>query len=109
MSRRVDQIENVFLSVFRLINRADSLGFDRDSPLSLQIHVIQYLCLHLAARQKTRLLYDAIRQRGFAVVNMCNNAKISDFTLIHPFHLNIKLFVHLYSINVQVEYCKRFV
>ena len=40
MSRGIDQIENVLLAVVRLVDDADRLRLDRNSALSLQIHVI---------------------------------------------------------------------
>ena len=49
MPRGVNQIENVFLSVFSLINRTHRLGLDSDSPFSFQIHIVQHLRLHLPA------------------------------------------------------------
>ena len=83
MPRCIDQIENVFFSVFCFVNGTDSLGFDRDPAFSLQIHIIEHLRLHLTACQQSRLLNDPVCQRRFSVIDMCNNAKISDFTLIY--------------------------
>ena len=63
MSGGIDQIENIFFSVLRLVHCAHRLRFDRDSPLALQLHVVQHLILHLALRQKTCLLDNAVCQR----------------------------------------------
>ena len=62
MSGGIDQIENIFLSVLRLVHRTHRLRFDRDSSLSLQLHIIQNLILHLPLRQKTRLLDNTVCQ-----------------------------------------------
>ena len=62
MSGRVNQIENVLFSVLRFVYNADRLGFDRDSTLSLQIHIIQYLSLHFPAGQCPCPLYNTIRK-----------------------------------------------
>ena len=43
VSRCIDQVENILFSVICLIYRTDCLCFDRDSTLSLQIHVIENL------------------------------------------------------------------
>ena len=45
----VDQVKNILLAVLCLINRADCLGFDRDSTLSFKIHIVKDLSLHLTA------------------------------------------------------------
>ena len=63
MSRCVDQVKYIFFSVFRLIYNTHGLRLDRNATLSLQIHVIQNLRLHLTACQKTGLLNDTVCQR----------------------------------------------
>ena len=83
MARRVYQVENILISILRLIDDAHGLGLDRNTPLPLQFHIVQYLCLHLTACQKPCLLDDPIRQRGLTVIYVGNDTKISDFTLIH--------------------------
>ena len=82
MPRGIDQIKDILFSVFCLINNAHRLRFDRNSTFSLQIHIIKYLRLHFTAGQCSGHLNDAVRQRGLSMVNMCNDAKVSDFTLI---------------------------
>ena len=43
VSRCINQVENILFSVICLIYSTDCLCFDRDSTLSLQIHVIENL------------------------------------------------------------------
>ena len=62
VSRRINQVKNIFLSILCLINDAHCLGFDRDSPLTLQIHIIQDLCLHLTIGKQARHLNDTVCQ-----------------------------------------------
>ena len=83
MPRRVDQIQNILVSILRLVYRADCLRLDCNAPLALQIHVVKNLVLHLTAGQKPCLFYNSVCKRGFAVINVCHNAEISDFTLIY--------------------------
>ena len=45
----IDQVKDILLAVLCLVNRADCLGFDRDSALALQLHVVEDLGLHLTA------------------------------------------------------------
>ena len=78
MSRRIDQIKNILVSILCLIDKPDGLGFDRNAPLPLQIHIVKHLILHLPAGKKPGLLNDPVRQSGFAVVDMCDNTKVPD-------------------------------
>ena len=77
----VDQIEDIFLSVPGIVDQPDGLGFDRNSALALQFHVIKDLVLHLTAGQKTCLFDHTIRKCGLSMINMCDNTEISDFVL----------------------------
>ncbi len=92
MSRGVDEIEDILLSVLRLVDDPRGLGLDRDAPLPLDIHIVQHLRLHFPLRQGAGQLNDPVRQRRLAVVNVGNDTKISDFALIDFcfFHLHSK-------------------
>ena len=83
MSGSIDHIKNILIAVLRLIHKTNRLRFDRNASLPFNVHIIEYLRLHLPARQDTRFFDHAIRQCGLAVINMCYNTEISDFTLIH--------------------------
>ena len=78
VSRSVDEVEDILLSVLCLINGTDGLGLDGNASLPLQIHVVQDLGLHLPLGQKSRHLDDTVRQGGFAVVDMSNDTEVSD-------------------------------
>ena len=84
---KADRIGHAYLfcgprGILCLINDAHCLGFDRDSPLTLQIHIIENLCLHLTAGQRSCFFYDSIRKCRLTVINMGNNTKITNFALI---------------------------
>ena len=83
MARGVDQVKNIFFSVLCAVNGADCLGFNGNSTLPLQVHVIEYLRLHFTAGQKAGHLDDAVCQSGFAVVNMGDDTEITDLALVH--------------------------
>ena len=85
MSRGVNQVQNIFLPILRLIYGADCLGLDGNPPLPLQVHIVENLGLHLPACEKSRVFDDAVRQSGLAVIYMGNNAKIPDFALFKFF------------------------
>ena len=59
------------------------MTFDRDAPLALQIHRVEKLILHLTLADGVGALQQAITQRGLAMVDVRNNAEISDLRGIH--------------------------
>ena len=83
MSGGIDQIINIFFAVFCFVYNTDCLGLDGDPPFPLQFHIIQHLGLHLPAGQRAGLLDDPVRQGGFAVVDVGDNTKITDFALVN--------------------------
>jgi hypothetical protein len=82
VARGVDEVQGVGFSVLRLIEDLDGAGLDGNAPLPLQIHIVQQLVLHLPLRHGVALLQQAIRQRGFAVVDVGNNGKVADMGLV---------------------------
>ena len=84
-----DEVENVFLSVLCFIYGTHGLCLDGNATLSLQVHIVQDLCLHLSAGEQTGLLNDTVRQGGFAVIYVCHNTKIADFALIYYCHTTV--------------------
>ena len=78
----IDKIEHVLIAVLGLVDYADSLRFDGDAPLPLELHVIEYLILHLAGCKCSGSLYYAVGKGRFAVIYMRNYAKIPDSVLI---------------------------
>ena len=89
MARSIDEVENVFLSVLCFIYGTHGLCLDGNATLSLQVHIVQNLCLHLSAGEQTGLLNDTVRQGGFAVIYVCHNTKIADFALIYYCHTTV--------------------
>ena len=78
MSRRVDQVENVLLTIGRRVVHPGGLELDRDPPLSLQFHVVEELLLHVPIGHRARVLQQAISQRRLAVVDVGNDAEVAD-------------------------------
>ena len=52
VSRRVDQVQDVGLTVFRCVVQAHGMRLDGDAPLALEIYRIEHLRLHLAGLQR---------------------------------------------------------
>ena len=80
MPRSVNQVQFIFHSVGCLIHHAHGMCFDRDPALLFQIHGVQKLRVNqIPFLNGMGCFQQTIRQRGFAVVNMCNNGKIPYF------------------------------
>ena len=79
--RCIDQIELVGLSITRPVGQGDRLRLDGDPAFTLQIHRVEHLRLHLAVAQTTTQLNEPISQRGFAVVDVGNDRKITGMRL----------------------------
>ena len=63
MTRRIDEIEVVDLSVLRLVFERGSLRLDGYPTLLLYVHGIENLRAHLAILQATAALDDPISER----------------------------------------------
>ena len=90
MARGVDEVQGVGAAVLRLVVQTDGPGLDGDATLPLQVHVVQQLALHLPGGDGVALLQQPVRQRGLAVVDMGNDAEISDVALF----CHIRIFLH---------------
>ncbi len=77
VARGIDQVELIGLAISRLVTQGCGLGLDGDAALPLQVHGIEHLGLHLAVGQAAAQVDDAIRQRGFAVVDVGDDGKVS--------------------------------
>jgi len=58
------------------------MRFNRNAPFPFKIHVIQHLVMY-NFRQGPGALEHPIRQGRFAMVDVCDDAKISDFICVH--------------------------
>jgi hypothetical protein len=65
------------------------LALDRNSPLPLNIHIIQYLIPEVAVIHKMGLLNETVSQCGLAVIDVRDNAKITGI-LNHYAHYSEK-------------------
>ena len=81
MARRVDEIELIGFAVVRLVEETHRPGLDGDAAFPLQVHVVQELALHLPLGHRVAQLDEPVRQRGFSVVDVCNDRKVANFVL----------------------------
>ena len=78
MPRCIDQIQVVNLAIAGLVLQRSGLRLDGYPTLFLNVHRVQHLRFHLTVAQSAAALNDAVCQRGFAVVNVRDDRKISD-------------------------------
>ena len=78
MARCVDQIEAVRLTVSGLIREGNRLALDRNSPLTFNIHIIQYLVFEGSLVAHTGILDKPICKGRLPVVNVGDNAEVAD-------------------------------
>src|SRR4051812_23405518 len=88
MSRRIDQVQLISLSVPRLVHHADRVRLDRDSALALKVHSVKHLFLHLPSRQRARKLQHAVGKRAFPMVDMGDDREITDELGFHELSLS---------------------
>lgn len=77
MSRSINEVEDIGLSVICLVLHLDGMALDGDTSLSLQIHVVEHLTL--SDLDGLCLLQQSVCQGTFTMVYMCNNTEISYF------------------------------
>jgi len=80
---RINQVQFIGLPVPGLVKHRHRVRFDRDAALLFQIHGIEQLILHLARGDGARSVQQPIRERRLPVINMSNDAKISNMRRIH--------------------------
>ncbi len=83
VSRRIDQVQVVLLSIRRPVIEANRLGFDGYAPLPLQLHAVEDLVGHFPLGEGAGGLDKPIGNGGFAMVNMGDDRKISYIFILH--------------------------
>ena len=78
MARGVDEVEQVRLAVLRRVAHRDRMRLDRDAPFALEVHRIEELVVEDPRVDRLRELHDAVGERGLAVVDVGDDAEISD-------------------------------
>jgi hypothetical protein len=78
VSGRVDEVELILLAALRLEAECDALCLDGDAPLTLQVHRVEDLRLHLASLEPSALLDEPVGQRRLAVIDMGDDGEIAD-------------------------------
>src|SRR5690606_32111260 len=77
----IDEVEEVRLPVARGVGHRDGLRLDGDAALALDRVGVEHLGFHLARRQATAQMDDAVSQGRLAVVDVGDDGEIAD--LLH--------------------------
>jgi len=75
---RVDQVQDVGLAVLGPVPQSHRVLLDRDAALALEVHRIEELVLSLAIADRPRPLEQAVRERGFPVIDVRDDAEVAD-------------------------------
>ncbi len=82
--RRVDEVQLVLVPVLGGVHHRHRMRLDGDAAFALEVHRVEQLIFHLAIAHRVGGRKQPIRQRGFPVVDVGNDAKISYVFWIHP-------------------------
>ena len=78
MSRCVDEVERVLLAIQDLIH-LNSMALDGNASLSLQVHVIEHLSLHVLPLNRLGKFQQTVGQGALAVVDMGDDTEVPYF------------------------------
>lgn len=82
MAGGVNEVEKINLAITGPILQCGRLGLDGDTPLTLQIHRVEHLLLHLAIGESSTDLDDPVGQGALSMVDMGNDGKVSNILQI---------------------------
>ena len=78
MTRGVNQVECVDISVKRLVAQRSGLRLDRDPSLLFEIHGVEHLLLHLPVTQTATALDQSVSKRRLAMVNVGDDREVAN-------------------------------
>ena len=78
MARGVDEVQRVVFSIPGPVGQADGLAFDGDPSFPFNLHGIEDLVFEIPVGHHMGGLDHSIGQGGLAVIDVCDNAEVSD-------------------------------
>src|SRR3989337_1274243 len=87
MPRGIDQVEHILPAVLPPVVHPDGLGLDGDTPLPLDVHLVEQMIHFLPARELTRDFTQPVCEGGFPVVDMGDDGKVAGVFCAHPYHV----------------------
>ena len=106
VARRVDEVELIGFAIVGGVVHANSLAFDGDAAFALDVHAVKQLGLHVAMRHGAGHLQNAVGECGLAVVDMGDDAEVSDMRWVGHVpscFLDAVLLRRLHADALQVE------
>ena len=71
------------MTVLRFVIEPHRMGFDGDTALALEVHVVEYLGRHIAPGHSAGQLEQTIGEGRFAMIDMRDNGEVADASWIH--------------------------
>ena len=96
VTRGVDEIKHILLTIQNIIH-LNGVRLDCDTSLTLQIHIIKKLILFFTLSNSSSSIEQTIGQSAFTMVNMGNNAKITNVL-----HLRTKRITKILNCTLQM-------
>jgi hypothetical protein len=81
--RRVNQIEHIFDAVKGVVHR-NGRGLDGYAALTFDVHSVEHLLLEILLADCASKQQESVGKCAFAMVDMSDNAKISNVLCVHP-------------------------
>ena len=77
MARSVNEVERI-VGAFVAIVHLNGVALDGDTAFAFEIHIVEHLRLHLLFSNGVGVFEQTVGQGAFAVVDMSNDAEISN-------------------------------
>ncbi len=77
MSRGIDQVQDVRLSVLGGVRQANRLAFDGDPSFAFDVHAVEDLILKLPLRHDMGGLDQSVRQSRLPMIDMGDDAEVA--------------------------------
>src|SRR5947209_16416068 len=82
MSWCIDEVQFVLFAIKCRVAHTHSLSFDGDALLTLQVHLVKGLLHQFAFGDRPCIFQQAIGKGGLAMIDMGDNAEISNMCLV---------------------------
>ena len=85
MTRRIHQVQGIFLPILGGVFQPNSLGFNGNTAFTFDIHRVENLFGHFTLGQATGQLDQTIGQGRFTMVDMGNDRKVTNVLKVSHF------------------------
>jgi hypothetical protein len=85
MTGCIYQVERVIFAIFGTVGETDSLALYGNAALPLYVHVVEDLVLEISLVDYSGVLYQPVRERGFAMIDMGDYTEITYIFFRHGY------------------------